>query len=289
MVRQKYEPGQACSVDGCDKKIAGRGWCAKHFWRWQTYGDPLKLRLRERTGVRYCARCGRQPDEVPFRNDLRAPDGLGAYCKPCERDYNREHFERNREALLADNRARYRRNRRRYLAAQRLYRLAHIDRIRAYNRQRSRGNPVYAERARQWRFANPDRNRANQREWYLANKDRVAERSRAWRERNPERYRQMQCDAAARRRARKLGPDGTIEKIDRQAIWERDGRICGLCAQPVRFQVMELDHIKPLARGGQHTVSNVQPTHRRCNRRKGCKEVPRWAYATVFLEVVGQP
>ena len=30
-----------CSVEGCEGRPIGRGWCAKHYQRWQKYGDPL--------------------------------------------------------------------------------------------------------------------------------------------------------------------------------------------------------------------------------------------------------
>ncbi len=29
-----------CKIDGCNRRSIGRGWCAAHYWRWQTYGDP---------------------------------------------------------------------------------------------------------------------------------------------------------------------------------------------------------------------------------------------------------
>lgn len=34
---------------------------------------------------RTCARCSRTPTEVEFRKDRKTPDGLGTYCKPCDR------------------------------------------------------------------------------------------------------------------------------------------------------------------------------------------------------------
>jgi hypothetical protein len=32
---------RTCSVDGCEKQARARGWCAAHWKRWRTYGDPL--------------------------------------------------------------------------------------------------------------------------------------------------------------------------------------------------------------------------------------------------------
>ena len=31
---------QMCSIDGCEKPLAWRGWCYGHYKRWQKYGEP---------------------------------------------------------------------------------------------------------------------------------------------------------------------------------------------------------------------------------------------------------
>jgi hypothetical protein len=46
---------KACLIEGCNnnaaKPGAGRGWCTKHYQRWQSNGDPLKSKInREQTG-----------------------------------------------------------------------------------------------------------------------------------------------------------------------------------------------------------------------------------------------
>lgn len=30
-----------CSIEGCPRNREARGWCATHYMRWRTYGDPL--------------------------------------------------------------------------------------------------------------------------------------------------------------------------------------------------------------------------------------------------------
>lgn len=34
-------------MNGCDHAHQAQGFCAKHYYRWKTYGDPLTLKTRE--------------------------------------------------------------------------------------------------------------------------------------------------------------------------------------------------------------------------------------------------
>lgn len=83
-------------------------------------------------------------------------------------------------------------------------------------------------------------------------------------------------DVSSRRRARLRGAD--VEQIDRPYVFDRDGWRCQLCGKAVpRGKAhphplsASLDHVVPLASGGDHVTSNVQLAHLRCNVRKGAR------------------
>lgn len=110
-----------------------------------------------------------------------------------------------------------------------------------------------------------------------ANPNHRAARSERDRKRNEAvPYRQRYPEQAhlkdERRRMRKYGNGGRAEPFDRRAIFERDGWVCQLCFAPVdpdlRYpnrQCASLDHIVPLAHGGEHVEENVQLAHVACN------------------------
>lgn len=53
-------------------------------------------------------------------------------------------------------------------------------------------------------------------------------------------------------------------------LLERQGNKCGICQEPIRSgEEADLDHIVPKSRGGKHTLSNLQATHKACNGAKG--------------------
>lgn len=41
---RKRKAMRPCAVDGCDRPRSSRGWCHKHYYRWRSSGDPLRLR-----------------------------------------------------------------------------------------------------------------------------------------------------------------------------------------------------------------------------------------------------
>ena len=82
----------------------------------------------------------------------------------------------------------------------------------------------------------------------------------------------------ARKRARRKA--AFVEDVDPLALFERDGWRCHLCGRkcPRDARVPHplaptIDHIVPLAGGGEHSYRNTATAHFRCNVSKGARDV----------------
>lgn len=91
-----------------------------------------------------------------------------------------------------------------------------------------------------------------------------------WARENPERSRDHHRSRRARVR------DAFVEHVDFAAVLDRDDWTCGLCGDAIPRDAVwpdrgtaSLDHVLPLARGGEHSMANSQASHLGCNSRKG--------------------
>lgn len=84
-------PG-TCSFDGCTGSVFARGWCSKHYSRWQRHGDPAITKRQPPTtnaDAKRCPRCGNIKALVEFG---RRPNGTPkGYCLECDAAYQRQH------------------------------------------------------------------------------------------------------------------------------------------------------------------------------------------------------
>lgn len=74
-----------------------------------------------------------------------------------------------------------------------------------------------------------------------------------------------------------------MEVFTSEEIARRDRWICGICDEPISKTArwpeptsLSIDHIVPLAAGGEHSRANAQATHLRCNLKKhtgGCDQL----------------
>lgn len=172
-------------------------------------------------------------------------------------------------------RAEYLRNREKYLARERAYRRANADKVRAYERKRYLEHPtrktVTIARTARRRNENPECRRATDLVYRETHKEAIAAYNREYFRTHPEVQRQNNH----RRRAQKqLAPFEFFKDVE---IFQRDEWICQICFGDVDPTLRHpdprspsLDHIIPLARGGNHTRTNCQCAHLSCNKRKNC-------------------
>ena len=62
---------------------------------------------------------------------------------------------------------------------------------------------------------------------------------------------------------------GRVSNKMRFAIYERDGYRCRCCGISQNRAYLEIDHIKPISKGGKSTYDNLQTLCRECNQEKG--------------------
>jgi 5-methylcytosine-specific restriction endonuclease McrA len=136
--------------------------------------------------------------------------------------------------------------------------------------------------SRAWKAAHPGRRYPEppeRRREYERQRDREKKRAKdaRYRERNRERVN------AAQRARYAADPEPTRRGNARRRMWKQGRRndltrpqwlaivasFRGRCAYCGRIPAkVTLDHVLPLARGGEHTARNVVPACRRCNQRK---------------------
>lgn len=178
---------------------------------------------------------------------------------------SRAYYEANRDKVREAQRVFRAANREKTAARRRAYSEANAERIRARDRERYRANrDAHLARMADYHATNPERVAEHKRRYYNANVADHRERQRAYDAANPDKRR----DRMARYRARKAAAP-LVEVIDRGAIIARDKSTCHLCGKRVPRSRIHLDHIVPLARGGEHTAANLAVSHGLCNQRKG--------------------
>lgn len=92
---------------------------------------------------------------------------------------------------------------------------------------------------------------------------------------HPERQRNRRSAPGARweekyrRRIKSFGLEPIVKPFTHDQLVARYGDGCVYCDG--RFE--EIDHVRPISRGGEHSIENVRPCCATCNRKKRNREV----------------
>lgn len=146
------------------------------------------------------------------------------------------------------------------------------------------------------RQANPDSYRKQNLDYYYANKDELNEYRRSkwpqfykakieYYKLKGKKYRQENPDkiaGIARRKRAKKKANGWERYTESQVI-AIHGAVCHICCKPIDLALprkigvegwemgLHIDHVIPISKGGPDKLSNVKPSHGRCNIAKSDK------------------
>lgn len=124
------------------------------------------------------------------------------------------------------------------------------------------------ESVRAWEERNPDK--VSGRDWkahYRRHADKKIEYSKQWNAKHPEKIYQDSLN----RRARIEGNGGKITAAEWESLKVKYNYTCLCCKRREPEIELTLDHVKPLAMGGEHSIRNAQPLCKSCNSSKGKK------------------
>lgn len=145
--------------------------------------------------------------------------------------------------------------------------------LKAVSRQHSRAqrDRIIAKlRAKYW--ANPAEARAKRRLWSLQNPGAKGLSDR----RSYIKHRDKRLAYSKWQKAVRRGAEGVFTKADLEVIFERQAGRCAYCRTDLALSC-EVDHIKPIARGGNNWPANLQMTCRKCNRMKSDRDPMEFA------------
>ena len=221
-----------------------------------------------------CSRCGVERPEEDFNKRARSKDGLRAECRECQRADAKAYGAAHAPEIAARSRAWRSKNVQKYRQGLADYYARTKDRDAERKRRVRAANPELTkakDKARNERHR--DKRLALMREWYARNKEAHLARTKA----RYEADKPSHFEKAYRRRAAKLA--ATIQPFTQAQLEARMsvfGNRCAYCGGAFE----NIDHVKPLSRGGPHCLANLRPACEHCNKTKWATPLKEWLSRT---------
>jgi len=184
--------------------------------------------------IKTCTKCGETKELSLFYKDKNLRDGHMNLCKDCQKSYQKRIYQEKRAEKLE---------------YQKKYAKKNADKIREYHKK--------------WCQENAERKREAHKKYYQENKGRYREWHKKWKEENRDLARAIDSNKRDRRRAL-MKKNGTFRVTNKDAkkLYQKNCVFCG------ENENIEIDHVIPIAKGGVHGISNLQPLCHSCNSKK---------------------
>lgn len=199
-----------------------------------------------------CSKCNQSLLVTNFSKFSRSRDGLAAWCRPCNRSYQKAHRLANLET---------------YLAASLEWRITNKDYMQEYSKDYYQKNkPRLSQQNKLWTQANSEKKKQDDKKWVKANPEKVKINAKNWRLRNPGKE---SLNRQLRRARLKNATIFLVTPKDIESILSKPCLYCGEAGE-------HIDHILPLSKGGLHSIGNLTSSCRSCNLSKNNKTVMEW-------------
>lgn len=210
-----------------------------------------------------CKKCKQIKSVKEYNKAKDNKDGLAGSCKACVAKYDKQRYEANKETLRAKAREKY-------------YERADKQAVRHAIWYQENKEPI-AERRRIRRLENIDKYLKQERDSYQRNKEQKRAYSREYTKKTLDKSRERN----QRRRARIAA--ASDYKVTAKELRKIANSSCAFCGT---MSPSDVDHIIPLARGGNHGIGNLQPLCDNCNSTKYNKTIMEWR---VYRMKIGNP
>lgn len=165
-------------------------------------------------------------------------------------DKNKEYARKHRQENPGKDREYYLANRERILAQMQWYRATNHEEVQ--------------QRRKTYRDTHKEERKAYDQLLYQKDGATIRKRTKAWRKANPDKFAVYRKSHRARKRNATIN-DLTADQW--QTIQEHFAHRCAYCHKRCKGRLTE-DHIQPLSKGGNHTMSNIVPACASCNAKK---------------------
>lgn len=196
-----------------------------------------------------CTKCMTQKDESMFSKNKNEKSGYQRRCKECVSIFMADYYKDNKAEAKDRQKKNYEANK---------------ESINEYKVKHHLKNKEAAnEKSKKWAKDNPKK---------------IAESNAKWRLKNPEMLRIY----SQNRRALKRSAGGNLSKGLQQKLFKLQRGRCACCGE-ILGDNYHMDHIMPLALGGENTDDNIQLLRQRCNNQKHSKDPISFMQSRGFL------
>jgi len=166
------------------------------------------------------------------------------------------------------------RDRQQHRERMRQYRAANPEKVKEAGRKWRASNPEYkrkwaeahpgyfTEAMRRWVKNNPERDRANKKRFW----ENHPGYRREWAAKNPDKAKQSWTLASLRRRGVRV-----LRRLNHDALLSKFAYFGNKCVYCGSSQNLQIEHIKPVSKGGSSLLCNLAPACAPCNMKKGAK------------------